>query len=84
MRRVVVDIERLVLRGFRAEERHEIGAGLQLEMGRLFGDASAVARLKSLGDVRRLSVSGTPIEQGSTPRRVGQSVAQSIREEIGK
>ena len=84
MTRVVVHIDRLVLTGFRREDRHAIAGGLQSELGRMFADREAVSRLRSMGDVSRLRVSGVNIEQGAKPQRVGESVAQGIGKEIKK
>ena len=84
MKRVVVHIDRLMLKGFRPEDRHAIAAGLQQELGRLFADREAVTLLKALGDVSRLQVSSVPIEQGSKPQRVSERVAQGIGKEIKK
>ena len=83
MKRVVVHIDRLVLKGFRPEDRHAIAAGLQQELGRVFAEREAVSLLRAKGDVSRLQV-GMPIEQGSWPQRVGESVAQGIGKEIMK
>lgn len=82
MKRVVVHIERLVLKGFRQKDRHAIALGLQEELGRVFGDREADSLLKAMGDVSRLQVGGVPIGHGSKPQRVGESVAQGIGREI--
>ena len=84
MKRVVVHIDRLVLKGFRPEDRHAIAAGLQQELGRVFADREAVSLLSAMGDVQRLQVGGVPIEQGARPQRVGESVAQGVGKEIKK
>ena len=84
MKRVVVHIDRLVLKGFRHEDRHAIAAGLQQELGRVFADREAVSLLSARGDVPRLQVVGVPIEHGSILQRVGESVAQGIGKEITK
>ena len=84
MKRVVVHIDRLVLKGFRPEDRHAIAEGLQQELGRVFADRDAVTHLGALGDVSRLQVGGVPVGQGWTPRRLGESVAQCIGKEIKK
>ena len=84
MKRVVVHIDRLVLKGFRPEDRHAIAAGLQQELGRVFADREAVSLLSAIGDVPRLLVGGVPIGQGSMPQRVGENVAQGIGREIRK
>ena len=84
MRRVVVHIDRLVLNGFRREDRHAIATGLQQELGRVFGDREAVSLLKASGDVQRLKVGGVSVEHGAMPQLVGESVAQGIGKEIMK
>lgn len=82
MKRIVVHIDRLVLTGFRPEDRHAIAMGLEQELGRVFADREAVSLLSAMGDVPRLQVGGVPIEQGARPQRVGESVAQGIGKEI--
>lgn len=84
MTRVVVHIDRLVLKGFRREDRHAIAAGLQQELGRVFTGRDAVWHLRTIGDVSRLQVSSVHIEHGSKPQRVGENVAQGIGREIEK
>ena len=84
MKRVVVHIDRLVLKGFRHEDRHAIAVGLEQELGRVFADREAVSLLSARGDVSRLQVAGVPMEHGSMPQRVGESVAQGIGKEMRK
>ena len=84
MKRVVVHIDRLVLKGFRHEDRHAIAVGLEQELGHVFADRDAVSLLRARGNVSRLQVGGVPVEQGSRPQRVGESVAQGIGREIKK
>ena len=84
MKRVIIHIDRLVLKGFRPEDRHAIAAGLQQQLGRVFADREAVSALRARGNVSRLQVAGVPMEHGSKPQRVGESVAQGIGKEIMK
>jgi len=84
MKRVIVHIDRLVLRGFRHEDRHAVALGLREELGRVFADREAVSHLRALGDVSRLQVGGVHIEHGSKPERVGENVARGIGKEIKK
>lgn len=84
MKRVVVHIDRLVLKDFRHEDRHAIAAGLEQELGRVFADREAVSLLRARGDVSRLQVAGVSMEHGSNPQRVGESVAQGIGKEMRK
>ena len=82
MKRVVVHIDRLVLKGFRHEDRHAVAAGLQQELERVFADRDAVSVLSAMGDRPRLRVGGVNIAHGSPPQRVGEHVARGIGKEI--
>jgi hypothetical protein len=84
MKRVVVHIDSLVLKGFRHEDRHAIAAGLQQELGRVFADREAVSLLRAMGDKSRLPVGGVHIEHGLMPQRIGVNVAREIHKEIRK
>ncbi|MEO8718838.1 MAG: hypothetical protein ABI423_11535 [Burkholderiales bacterium] len=84
MKHVIVHIDRLVLKGFRPEDRHAIALGLQQELGRVFADREAVSLLKARGSTAQLQVTGVQIEHGLMPRRVGENVAQGIGKEIKK
>ena len=84
MKRVVIHIDRLVLNGFRFDDRHAIAAGLQRELSRLLADPQAAQGLAGLGDISRLRVAHLPIALDSKPQRVGVQVAQAIGKEIRK
>jgi hypothetical protein len=84
MKRVVVHVDRLVLKGFRHEDQHAIAAGLRQELGRVFADREAVSILRARGDVSRLQAGGVHIEHGSSPQRVGENVARGIGKEMRK
>lgn len=73
MKRVVVHIERLVLHGFRHEQRQAIAVGLQQELARSFGDR-ACARPSSPALVGR----------GALPQRIGANVARELHKAIRK
>ncbi|MGK2915379.1 MAG: hypothetical protein ACSLE5_13200 [Porticoccaceae bacterium] len=82
MKRVVIHIDSLVLKGFRHEDRHAIAEGLQQELSRLLANPRAVESLTGLGDQLRLKVSGVHIARGTKPQRVGAQVAQGIGREF--
>jgi hypothetical protein len=84
MKRVVVHIDRLVLKGFCHEDQHAVAAGLRQELERVFADRETVSRLSAVGDVPQLQVGGVHIEHGSKPQRVGENVAHGIGKEIKK
>lgn len=78
MKRVVLHIDRLVLKGFRQEDRHGVAEGLQQELTRMFADPQAAQQLMENGDVSRLRLGSISIGQNSQPQRVGSQVARSI------
>lgn len=82
MKHVIVHIDRLVLKGFRHEDRHAIAEGLQQELGRVFSGQGVAQHLSTLGDISRVRVGGVDINPGSKPQRVGVQVAQSIGKEL--
>ena len=78
MKRIVLHIDSLVLKGFRHEDRHGIAEGLQQELSRMLADPQAAQQLTSNGDVSRLRIGNISIGQNSKPQRVGAQVAQGI------
>lgn len=78
MKRVVLHIDSLVLKGFRHEDRQGIAEGLQQELARLFADPQAARQLSENGDVSRLRVGSIHISQNSKPQHIGSQVAQGI------
>lgn len=84
MKRVIVHIDSLVLRGFRHEDRHDIAAGLQQELGQLFAVPRAAQQFTARGDVSRLKVGDIQIAPGSKPEQIGAEAARGIGREIKK
>ena len=84
MTRIVLRINKLVLKGFRQEDRQAISAGLQQELSRLLTDPRTVQGLTRPGDSTRLQTGSIHIAQGSKPLRVGVQVAQGIGKEFKK
>ena len=78
MKRVILHIDSLVLKGFRHEDRHGIAEGLQQELTRLFTEPQAIQQLTANGDVSRLRVGSIQIGQSSRPLHVGVEAARAI------
>ena len=78
MKRIVLHIDSLVLKGFRHEDRHGIAEGLQQELSRMFADPQAAQQLTASGDMPRLRIGNISIGHGVKPQRIGLQVAQSI------
>jgi hypothetical protein len=84
MKRVIMHIDSLVLRGFNHEDRHAIATGLQQELTRLFADPHTAQQLTAKGDVSRLRVGSININLGSKPQGVGVEAARGIGREVKK
>lgn len=78
MTRIVLHIDRLVLKGFRHEDRHAFAAGLQAELERLLADPDARAGLASMHDSSRLPVGTVFVQRGASPQSFGAATAQGI------
>lgn len=84
MKRVILHIDSLVLRGFRNEDREGIAEGLQQELSRLLADSQAAQQLTANGDVSRLKIGSVQIGQGVNPKSVGLQVSHGIARGIKK
>jgi len=78
VKRIVVHIDSLVLRGFRHEDRHAIAAGLQAELTRLFAEPSTASRLATAGYSERLKIGNVHVVQGAKPEGIESQVARGI------
>ena len=78
MKRVVLHIDSLILKGFWHEDRHGIAEGLQHELSRLFADPQTAQQLTANGDISRLRVDSIQIAHNEKPQRVGSQVARGI------
>ena len=77
MKRVVVHIDRLVLKGFRHEDRHSIAQGLREELNRLLlAEPNAAAQFVSRGNLQGIRVGGVRVEAESKPVAVGVQLAR--------
>lgn len=78
MRRIVVNIDSLVLKGFRYEDRHAIAQGLQEQLAQLFAEPSLTDRLGSMGSVPRLRVGPVAIPAEAKPQQIGRAAGEGI------
>jgi hypothetical protein len=82
MRRVVVHIDRLVLKNFHYEDRHAVAGGLSQELGRLIAEPGVARHLTSRTDTARLEGGKVHITSGMQPIRIGTYAARKIAREI--
>jgi hypothetical protein len=82
MKRVIVHIDRLALKGFRQEDRYAVGEALRAELGKQFASPDAVENLVAVGDVSRLKVGEIRVGAGAKPSQVGKQTARGIVREV--
>lgn len=78
MRRVIVNIDRLVLKGVRFEDRHAIAQGLQEQLTRLLSEPGMAERLVNIGDLPRLRIAPVSIPAERGVGQTGMDVADGI------
>lgn len=78
MRRVVVHIDSLVLKGFRPEDRHGIARGLQERLTNLLSAPDMARKLEQLESVPTLRAGNMNIAVDARPEQVGASIANKL------
>lgn len=84
MRRVVVTIDRLMLKGFRYEDRYAIAQGLQEQLTGMLSEPGMAQRFSETGDVPRLRVGPIDSTADSKPRQIGKATANGIVKGLGR
>jgi hypothetical protein len=84
MTRVVVHIDRMVLKGFRNADSHTIVEGMRGELARLLARPETGARLASLGHVSSLDAGKVRLAQDAKPQRLGLAAGRAIAKEISR
>jgi hypothetical protein len=82
MKRVVVHVDRLVLKGFQHQDRQALADGLRAELGRLFADPHTARTLVAQGNLAHLSVGKVRVAPNAGPARLGAQAARGIAREI--
>ncbi len=78
MKRVIVNIDRLVLKGFRFEDRHAIAQGLQEQLTQLLYEPGMAERMGVIGNLSRLRVAPMHLAPETKPHDVGTAAANGI------
>jgi hypothetical protein len=78
MRRVRVNIESLVLKGVRYEDRHAVAAGLQQQLTQLLSESNMAHRLGEIGSIPHLRVKPVTLAADAKPQQVGKAAADGI------
>ena len=83
MSHVTVHIERLVLTGYEARDRHAVADAVQVELVRLLASDAAVTRLTGLAAAPPPRVAMT-VDHDTKPAALGRAVARAIAGENGR
>ena len=78
MRLVIVNIESLVLKGFRYKDRYAISTALQEELTRVLAAPEAAHQVASLGSVPRLRLGSVNLGADTKPHRVGAATGRAV------
>lgn len=82
MTRIVVHIDRLILRGVPSASRQAVGDALRRELARALSAPDAVARAAMLGSRARLRATLRGTTLTATPRELGRATGRAIGAEL--
>lgn len=84
MKRVIVHIDQLVLKGFNRADRDGIVEGLHTELLSQFSDAGVLDRLTAESSRPRIRIGGVKIDQGMGSRDIGSRIGKGLGSGGGK
>jgi len=84
MTRIIVHIDRLVLRGVDPAQRNAVAAALQAELARSLARPGAPQRLAASGGRPRIEAGVHGLRAGATPGGIGRAAGRAIAREVGR
>ncbi|MGB7950895.1 MAG: hypothetical protein WCH75_24720 [Candidatus Binatia bacterium] len=78
MRRIIVNIDSLVLKGFRYEDRHTIAAAVQEELTRTLSAPESARQIAALGSIPQMQIGNVPVKANAKPQQVGAASGRAI------
>lgn len=78
MTRIVLQVDKLVLRGIDPADAKAVAAGVQGELQRLLAVPGAASALIAVGDRLRVDTAPTKLAPGAGNYKTGQRIARSI------
>lgn len=78
MRRVVINIDRLVLRHFGRTDSQAISDAIRAELARGLADPATTARLAALGSVVSRHAGNVRLPHGGSPHALGTAAGRAI------
>lgn len=83
-RRIIINIDSLVLQGFRYEDRHAVAAAVQDEIIRVLAGPNVAARVAQLGSIPNLHIDNVNVEANAKPQAVGAITGRAIGRRLSK
>jgi hypothetical protein len=84
MKRVIVNINSLVLKGFRYTDRHAISTALQEELERVLAAPHAAQRLGGLGSTAQMRIGTVNLGTNAKARDFGAATGRAIAKRLIK
>lgn len=78
MKRVIVNIDRLVLKGFRFEDRHAMGEGLREHLAQWLSEPGMAERLGATGSAPRLRLGNIQVAGEMRGQAIGRAMGRAI------
>ena len=78
MKRVIVNIDSLVLKGFRYEDRHTIAAAVQEEITRVLAAPDAASHVAQLGSTPQMRIGNVSVGANAKPQQVGTATGRAV------
>jgi hypothetical protein len=78
MRRVIVNIDSLILKGFRHEDRFAVAAALKDELTKVLAAPESAQRVASLGSVPKLKLGSVNIGANAKPQQIGAATGRAV------
>jgi hypothetical protein len=78
MKRIVLHIDRLVLRGFARADQDDIAEAMRVQLGELLANAAAVQNFADMPGLHRLQAGAVEVAHNARPAQIGKLIAGSI------
>ena len=83
MKRIIMHIDKLVLRGIDHADAAAVSAGVQADLQRLLAEPGAASPLTGGGHRYRITAGTVHVTHGTRGRAMGHAIAGSIVKEVG-
>jgi hypothetical protein len=77
-RRIVINIDSLVLKGFRHEDRHAIAAALQDELAKVLAAPASAHQIATLGSVPHMRIGNVNVDANAKPHEMGSAAGNAV------